>query len=85
MAAGAAKENTILEQVGQQEEMLRALLQKIDNLVERNPKPDMAESGKGTREDNIFDEITNILSRCRGLIIEADEKILNGISQKVQS
>jgi len=85
MAEGTSVgEQTILEKVDEQEELLRMLLLKIDNLVDRNPKPEAGKAEERNKEDNIFDEILNILNRCRGLIKEADEKIWFGISQKVQ-
>ena len=89
MAEGKAKEQTILETVREQEERLRMLLVKIDNLVERNPNSTVGKSTVGkseekVRPDNAFDEIINILNSCRDLIRETDEKVLLGISKKVQ-
>jgi len=74
----------ILARVKEQEELLRVLLLKIDNLTERNPKSETEKQPEKIRETNVFDEIINILSECKNLIFEADEKILFGINKKVQ-
>lgn len=67
------------------EELLRMLNQKIDDLVQRNPIPEMAqEAKKSAREANVFDEIIYVLAVCRGLVRGIDDKVTAGISQKVQ-
>ena len=81
------KEQTILDGVGELEELLRILQVTIDYLVSRNPNPDemtKAVEAPKRKEDNVFDEILNTLAVCKGLTREATERIQAGISQKVQ-
>ena len=80
------KEQTILERVAELKELLGILNQNIDYLVSRNQgESDRPEcKAPEPRESNVFDEIINDLTVCRGLSREAMEKIQGGISQKVQ-
>ena len=78
------KEQTICDCVGELEELLRILNITVDYLVERKPSPEEPEKGVKQTPPNVFDEILNNLSVCKGLTREATEKIQIGISQKVQ-
>jgi len=84
MDTGGAKEQTIKEMAEQQKEMLYQLVLNINNLVERNPKPEETGKDIAQRPDNVFDEIIDTLTSCRGLIMEATDKVQMGISHKVQ-
>ena len=84
MSESKVKEQTILDQVGELEELLRILNITIDYLVQRNPVPKGLDEAKKPQADNVFDEILNDLACCKGLTREATEKIQIGISQKVQ-
>ena len=76
------KEQTIKEQTEELRELLKVLVVNIDNLVERNPKPE-GEGKVEQRPDNVFDEILSTLRSCKGLTREATEKVQEGISRKV--
>ena len=79
----ATKEQNIKDLAEELRELLHVLLQNVDNLVERNPKPEEPGKDVAERPDNVFDEISKTLSRCRGLVREATEKVQEGISRKV--
>ena len=85
MEKGNAKEQaTIKDLVRQQFEMLYLLNSALDNLVERNPKPECGVNEKPEgMPDNVFDEILGTLLSCQGLINRASEKVSEGISSKV--
>lgn len=76
------REETIKEQSEELHGLLTVLIVNIDNLVDRNPKP-MEETPEKGQPDNIFDEIMSTLRTCKGLIIEATEKVRDGICRKV--
>ncbi len=80
---GKQREQTIFDLVAEQRKLLYGLLSEIDNLIERNPKPE-CETKDGETYDNVFDEIIKTLTQCRGQIREATEKVQGGISRKVQ-
>jgi len=83
MASEEAKRAaTIKEETEELQELLRILLLNINNLVERNPK-DEAATPVEPRPDNVFDEILREIAVCKGLILEATEKVDMGISYKV--
>ena len=86
MATGegqATKEQTIQDLVAEQSELLYKLVNVIDTLVERNPRPEATAKEVAQRPDNVFDEIIDTLHRCRGLGREAIEKVEAGIIAKV--
>ncbi len=83
VTAGTKQEQTIKQQTEELQDSLNVLLDKINNLVKRNPKPTEADRGVQDRADNVFDEIVSTLRHCQGLVREATEKVQAGISNKV--
>ncbi len=84
MDTGGAKEQaTIKDTVEQQRDMLSQLVNALDNLVERNPRPECTKVKTEGKPDNVFDEIIDMLGSCRGLINRASEKVSEGIARKV--
>ena len=77
------QEQNIKSLVEEQRELLRQLNNAIDNLVERNPKPECESKAIEENPDNVFDEIISILKTCRGLVRSADDKVVSGIANKV--
>ena len=82
-ATGPKQEVAIKEQTKELQGILQVLVEHIDNLVERNPKPATADKGLQDRADNVFDEIASTLRHCKGLVREATEKVQAGIASKV--
>lgn len=80
---GQGKEATIKSLVDEQVNLLGQLNHAIDNLVERNPKPECGTSELAQQPDNVFDEVISELQHCRGLIRSAAEKVEMGIANKV--
>ena len=81
----SAKEQNIQDLLAKQEELLRKLVNEVDSLVERNPKPTAEEiKDAAQKPDNVFDEIIDTLRTCRGLTREAIEKVQAGITAKVR-
>lgn len=81
--AQTKREETIQEQAEELRELLCVLIVNIDNLVERNLKPEEDCGAVKVRPANIFDEIISTLRSCKGLTREATEKVQDGISRKV--